>query len=111
MPRLSRDDGSATVTAAGIISAVAALALVVVAVVAQVADSHRASVAADLAAVAAATAYYAGADTCAIARTTASLNGANLRSCEPAEGDVTVEVSRGRARSQARAGPAEEGRR
>ena len=55
---LLHDDGSATVTTAGIVSAVASLALVVVVLAAGVADSHRARVAADLSAVAGANALY-----------------------------------------------------
>lgn len=105
MKRLLRDDGSATVTSAGIIAAVAVLALTVAAVVAGVADSHRARVAADLSAVAGATAYYAGADTCAAAARTAELNGAQLNGCDIAGGDVVVGAARGRATAHARAGP------
>ena len=62
-------------------------------------------VAADLAAVAGATAYYAGADTCAAAARTAELNGAQLHGCEVNGGDVIVGAARGKASAHARAGP------
>ncbi|QYH20374.1 TadE-like protein [Corynebacterium aquatimens] len=104
--RLRDDDGSATITSAGIIAAVVALAFAMLTIAAGVADQHRAAVAADLAAVAGATAYYAGADACQVADTTATLNGAQLASCEVVAGDVVVKVTRGRANAAARAGPA-----
>ena len=66
--QLRDDEGSATVTASGIITAVVSLALAVVALGVQVADTHRVRVAADLAAVAGASALYRGADACAAAR-------------------------------------------
>lgn len=103
--RLRSDDGSATVTAAGIISAVMALALTVAVLGAGVADSHRARVVADLSAVAAASALYRGEDGCAWAALTASHGGADVRSCDFDAGDVVVEVQVRRARAVARAGP------
>ncbi|WJY67143.1 Rv3654c family TadE-like protein [Corynebacterium auris] len=101
----ANDEGYATVMSVGIIAAVVSLMLVVVGAGAQVASSHRARNAADLAAVAGATAFYEGADACGAAAMTAELNGARVDSCELREPDVLVEVSVGRSRAQARAGP------
>ena len=56
--QLGDDRGYATIASAGIIAAVVALALVVAAAVSRTADTHRAQVAADLAAVAGATALH-----------------------------------------------------
>ena len=103
--RLLSSDGSATVTATGIITSVVSLALAVVAFGVHVSDTHRARVAADLAAVAGATAMYRGADACANADRTAQLNGARVVSCEVTAGDVVVAVARRRAEAAARAGP------
>lgn len=109
MSRIKRalldDAGSATVTATGIITAVVSLALVVAAAGAHTAHSHRVRVAADLAAVAGAQALYSGAEACLWAETTASHNGAQLRSCELRDGDIIVEVRRGTTDAAARAGP------
>lgn len=102
---LRDDEGSATVTASGIITAVVSLALAVVALGMQVADTHRVRVAADLAAVAGASALYRGADACAAARRTAELNSARLASCEFTAGDIVVAATRRRAEAAARAGP------
>ena len=106
MKHLLRDDGSATVTSAGLITALTALAFVVIALSARVADSHRAAVVADIAAVAAATAHYRGFDACAVAEQTAALNTATISACAIAEGDVSVTAVKGRAHASARAGPA-----
>ncbi|AQQ14176.1 hypothetical protein CGLAU_00910 [Corynebacterium glaucum] len=95
-----------TVTSAGIAASVIALAVGVAAVGAQVADSHRSQVAADLSAVSAATALYQGADACDVAARTAALNGAAAQSCDIVDGDVRVTVSFRRAEATARAGPA-----
>ena len=103
--RLLSSDGSATVTATGIITSVVSLALAVVAFGVHVSDTHRARVAADLAAVAGATAIYHGADACASADRTADLNGARVVSCEVTAGDVVVAATRRRAEAAARAGP------
>lgn len=99
------DEGSATVTSAGIIAAVAALAFVIVAIAARVANSHRVAVAADLAAVAGASAYYLGADACQVAEHTLVLNDATLSTCSVTDGDVIVTAAKGAARASARAGP------
>lgn len=103
--QLRSEEGSASVTAAGIIAAVTALAIAVAAVVAGVANAHRARVAADLAAVAAATALYQGVDACSTANDTAQANGGSVETCEVDESDVQVSVRVGRAVQKARAGP------
>ena len=99
------DRGYATVVSAGIITAVVALAVVVAGIVSHVVGSHQAQVAADLSAVAAATALYTGHEPCSAARTTALLNSAQVGQCAIAGVDVTVTVSVGRAKATARAGP------
>lgn len=105
MKRLLNDDGSATITATGIITSVVSLAVVVAALGAQVADSHSARVAADLAAVAGADALYRGHDGCAWAEKTAVFNHAELTSCGLDTGDVIVEVQVRKSSAKARAGP------
>lgn len=105
-PAFLRDDrGYATVLSAGIIAAVVALALVVAAVVGRVADSHRAQVAADLAAVAGATALHTGGDACTVSRQTAELNDAVVAECRISGADVTVTARAGRGEAVAKAGP------
>lgn len=106
MARLLDDDhGSATVTTAGIAAAVVSLALAVALTGVRTADSHRARVAADLSAVAAASALYRGADACRWGSTTAERNGAEVTSCEFVAGDVVVAVRLRDAEATARAGP------
>lgn len=102
---LDDDHGSATVTTAGITAAVVSLALAVVLIGARTADSHRARVAADLSAVAAASALYRGHDACEWGRTTAEHNGAEVTSCKFVAGDVVVAVRLREAEATARAGP------
>lgn len=103
--RCGSDRGYATIASAGIIAAVVALALVVAALVGRVADTHRAQVAADLAAVAGATAVYAGSDACSTARQTAELNGAELVRCAITGADVVVSATVGKSEAVAKAGP------
>lgn len=109
---LMRDDrGYATVFSASIVAAVVSLAIVVAGLVSVVAHTHRAQVAADLAAVAGATAFYAGADACGRARETAALNSATLAECvvvpgsEGAGTDVVVTTKVHSSTARARAGP------
>ena len=98
-----------TVTSAGIVSAVVALAASVAAIGGAVADSHRAQVADEIAAVAGATALYQGADACAVAARTAELNSATLEHCLLIDGHVTTTTAIPRtirtATGHARAGP------
>ena len=82
--RLLSDEGSATITATGIITSVVSLALAVVALGVHTSDTHRTRVA---------------------ARRTAELNGARVVSCEVTAGDVVVAATRRRAEAAARAGP------
>lgn len=103
--RCGSDRGYATIASAGIIAAVVALALVVAALVGRVADTHRAQVAADLAAVAGATAVYAGFDACSTARQTAELNGAELGQCAITGVDVVVSATVGKSEAVSKAGP------
>lgn len=103
--KLCDDHGYATILSAGIIAAVVALALVVAALVSRTADSHRAQVAADLAAIAGATALYGDGDACAVADETAELNGAAIADCQITGADVTLTAILGRAEAKAKAGP------
>ncbi|STC69454.1 Rv3654c family TadE-like protein [Corynebacterium pilosum] len=102
---LADDSGAATVASAGIITAVTALLLVVAGAVGHVVGSHRVQVAADLAAVAGATALYSGHNPCVIARHTAELNNASLTTCETVEADVVVTLTVPLAEATSRAGP------
>ena len=61
--------------------------------------------AADLAAVAGATALYGGADPCRAAAETAELNGARVEHCEERAPDVVVTAGVRRSSASARAGP------
>lgn len=101
------EEGSASVVAAGIITAVVALAITVIAIGARAADQHRVRTAADLAAVAGATALYTGGNACTVAEETARMNAAAVRSCVIEGGDVTVEVRIAGAQATAKAGPIE----
>ena len=104
--RCGSDRGYATIASAGIIAAVVALALVVAAAVSRTADTHRAQVAADLAAVAGATALHTGGgDACAAARDTTILNGAELDRCTISGADVVVSATVGKSEAVAKAGP------
>ncbi|MCZ9294846.1 Rv3654c family TadE-like protein [Corynebacterium meitnerae] len=102
------DHGYATILSTTIVAAVVSLAVVVAGIVSHVVNSHRAQVAADLSAVTAATAFYAGHDPCEKARVAAELNHAKVLSCEVIDAGVTdtvVTVKVGRAEATARAGP------
>lgn len=112
--RLLIDDrGYATILSASIVAAVVSVAIVVAGIVTHVVNSHRAQAAADVSAVAAATAFYAGNDACEVADTTASLNHAEVVSCQLVGGeanagaitDALVSVKVGRSEAIARAGP------
>jgi secretion/DNA translocation related TadE-like protein len=78
------DRGSATIFAAAISLVLVMAATVAVVVVAVVLASHTARSAADLAALAAATAEVGGSDACAAARVNARANGAEVTSCQVA---------------------------
>ncbi|MDO4242891.1 MAG: pilus assembly protein TadG-related protein [Actinomyces sp.] len=108
--------GSGTVLALGLIGVLVALALAVAAIIQAQAAAGRARSAADLAALAGATALHsvlAPADPCATAARVARANGAALEACTFRGEDVVVAVSveaevlgfPRQARAQARAGP------
>lgn len=99
------DRGNATIVAVGIITALAALAFAVAAVVTARLDHHRAQVAADLAAVAGAVAHYYGENACARAAEVADLNDAAVVDCHPDGADVVVAVRIRMAEAVSRAGP------
>lgn len=99
------DHGYATIVSATIVAAVVSLAVVVAGIVSTVVNSHRAQAAADLSAVAAATALYAGNDPCGTARITAEHNQARVLSCQVIDVDTVVTAKVGRAEATARAGP------
>ena len=102
---ISYDDGYATIAALGIIIAVVAVLMVVAGLFSKVAARHEAQVAADLAAIAAATEHAKGAeDPCMQAREVARLNNATVLRCTPTGRDVVVSaVVRGQS-AMARAG-------
>ena len=102
---MNNEEGYATITATGIIASLTALLGIIAWHVTGVIDSHRAQVAADLSAVAGATAMYYSSSACQQARHTAQLNAAQLESCREIEADVEVTVSVGRRHAIARAGP------
>ncbi|AWB83232.1 Rv3654c family TadE-like protein [Corynebacterium liangguodongii] len=102
---LRGEGGYATVFSAGLIASLMGLLAVVVTLGAHVANAHRAQVAADLAAVGAAQALYAGAEPCRWAEETARANAARLDACETVDGDVVVTARIGTVAARARAGP------
>lgn len=79
-----------TVVTAATAAALFSLGVVLLGAAAQVSAHHEAQVAADLAAVAGATAVYRGEDGCAAAAQVAGNNGASLSDCHGAGADVTV---------------------
>ena len=106
--------GSAAVLGTVLVAVLMVVALLVTAVGGAVADRRRVASAADLAALAGATALQAGDDGCAAARSNARRNGARVASCVVDGHDVTVHTERrtqpvlGRrftVRAVARAGP------
>ncbi|MGV0326474.1 Rv3654c family TadE-like protein [Corynebacterium confusum] len=101
-----QEDGYATVTAAGIIVALASVLLAVAGIAAHVIARHEAQVAADLAAVAGAYALATGQDACAAAQRTTEHNAARLDTCTVSGRDVVVGASVRWRGAQAKAGPA-----
>ncbi|AKK07220.1 helicase/secretion neighborhood TadE-like protein [Corynebacterium mustelae] len=97
--------GSATVTTAGLIAALSAVLLVIASLINTTIASHRAQVAADLAAVAGAWAVYSGEHPCRKADYIAQLNQATIYKCSVFGSDVTVIVVENSATATARAGP------
>jgi len=110
----TRQHGSAAVLATVLVAVLVVVALFVTAVGGAVVDRRRVAAAADLAALAGASALQSGNDGCAAARSTARRNGARATSCAVEGEDVTVLTERrtqpvfGRrftVRATARAGP------
>lgn len=102
---IGNDEGSATVTAAGIAGALVMITLMMIYIVATTIDTHRAQVAADLAAVAAAEALYAGRDACQTAAVVTGYNHADLTNCQIDGTDVIVHATVRAAIVRAKAGP------
>lgn len=110
------DDGSATVWAVHLLALLTAVAVAASAMTALVAGHRRAQAAADLAALAGATAAQSGLAACSAAATIAARNHARLQACAEADGVVTLRVETravvlGRSHSllgMARAGPADD---
>lgn len=109
-----RDRGSGTVLMVFVVAAVLALTLAALVIGSAVAASHRARLAADLAALAGARHVQSGATVaaaCGEAARVAGLNGAALRSCAVDGDDLTLVVAvpanpTGEAVARSRAGPA-----
>lgn len=104
-PLTGNEEGSATVTAAGIAGALVMITLMIMYIVATTIDAHRAQVAADLAAVAAAEALYGGRDACQTAVIVTGYNHADLTNCQVDGADVIVQATVRAATVQAKAGP------
>lgn len=102
---LREDRGYATVVSVGIIIALVSLAGVVAVATTLVVATHRAQMAADLAAVAGAGARAYGHPACTAAGETAVLNQAQLVDCAVSGPDVTVTVSVTGRSAEAKAGP------
>ena len=98
---LRDDDGSATITTAGLIVALILVVLALTHGIRGTIASHHAKVVADLSAVAA----YTGADPCDTAATVARRNAAILDHCATSGDDVTVTVFDVPAYAVATAGP------
>lgn len=112
--RREAEEGAATVISVALCGLIVVVTLLVVGVTGLVATHRRAQAAADLAALAGATAAQEGRDACGRARHVALLNRARLARCETVHGDVVVEVvseapkalgSDYAMRARARAGP------
>lgn len=105
----SRDDGAGSVLMLAIVAVVLMLAGVAALLGRVSAARHEAQSAADLAALAGASAYLRGAEPCAVARQITAVNGATLGSCEIRDGHVIVTarvpVAGMWASASARAGP------
>lgn len=116
--RWTQEQGSGTVYVTGIITVVAASAVLIGGLIQAQVASGSARAAADMAALSgaqAASSLLGGAEPCAVAGAVAQANGARLESCTVSGEDVTVSVAvparvlgiSRLARAQARAGPAD----
>ena len=90
--RARAEEGSATVLATVLIGALTATAVLALVAGSVLVDHRRAQAAADLAALAGATALQEGADGCAAAGRLARANGAVLKTCRTTAATVLVEV-------------------
>lgn len=113
--RAADQRGSATTFTVPLIGVVLAATLVVSVLASVLVGQRRVQSAADLAALAGATAVQQGHDACAVVALMARRNGSEVASCSVSGGDVTIELSRrvtglvGRSvtvRARTRAGPA-----
>ena len=102
---LRDDDGSATITTAGLIVALILVVLALTHGIRGTIASHHAKVVADLSAVAGAYAAYTGVDPCDTAATVARRNAATLDHCTTSGDDVTVTILDAPAHAVATAGP------
>lgn len=98
-------DGNATVLGAGIMAALSAVLLCCVVIANSVLDQHTAQNAADLSAIAGATAAAQGLNACEESQKIAALNGAVLIDCTNIYEDVIAETKVDRQTAKARAGP------
>lgn len=99
------DRGNATIAAAGMVAALIGLVWIAAVAGGMVSDTHRARNAADLAAVAGATALSVGEPPCAVAHQVAQENRAEIEECTVADADVIVTARVNNATGTARAGP------
>ena len=102
---LRDDDGSATITTAGLIVALILVVLALTHGIRGPLASPHATVVADLSAVAGAYAAYTGVDPCDTAATVVRRNAATLDHCTTSGDDVTVTILDAPARAVATAGP------
>ena len=102
---LGDQEGYATILAASLAAALTGVIVVLAAVADTLIALHRAQVAADMAAVAAATALAEGHAACPVAESTARLNDAEPAACRVDGGDVVVTVTVSGRTGVARAGP------
>ena len=113
-PARHRERGSAAVLATVMIGVLASVSVVIAALGGAVVDQRRVASAADLSALAAASALESGADACAAASAVARRNGARLERCRRSGEVVRVKLVRApspvlgmvvQVSAQARAGP------
>ncbi|PFG27440.1 Rv3654c family TadE-like protein [Corynebacterium renale] len=105
MRSLHDDTGSATITAAGMIAALVLAAMTIAGAAHWVVAGHRAQVAADMAAVAAAYAHAVGREACPAAEATAHENQATVTACAVDGADVEIRATISGRDAVARAGP------
>ncbi|AEQ05788.2 pilus assembly protein TadG-related protein [Corynebacterium pseudotuberculosis] len=102
---ISNQDGNATILGAGIMVAFSAVLLCFVIIANSVLDQHTAQNAADLSAIAGATAATQGLVACEQTQRVSVLNDAVLIDCIQVHNDVIVETKVGKQTAKARAGP------